>query len=97
MATPSVIATSSKQCMTQNMSKPTPKNTVLKVENGGPTVAKTMVLDKYPIVLRVVVGVPYIFILRKIHKFALCLAGVKIGTKGWEATRGSFGSWIPRG
>ena len=70
---------------------------MVKVENGGPTVAKTMVLDKYPIVLRVVVGVSYIFIPRKIHKFALCLAGVKIGRKGWEAPRGSFGSWTPRG
>ena len=38
------------------------RNTVVKVENGGPTVAKTMVLDKYPIVLRVVDGVFYIFL-----------------------------------
>ena len=44
------------------MSKLTPKNTVVKVENGGPTVAKTMVLDKYPILLRVVDGVFYIYI-----------------------------------
>ena len=44
------------------MSKLTPKNTVVKVGNGGPTVAKTMVLDKYPVVLRVVDNVFYIFL-----------------------------------
>ena len=43
------------------MSKVTSKTTVVKVENGGPTVAKTMVLDKYPIVLSVD-GVFYIFL-----------------------------------
>ena len=37
-------------------------DTVVNVEKGGPTVAKTMVLDKYPIVLRVVDGVFYIYI-----------------------------------
>ena len=44
------------------MSNLAPKNTVVKVENGGPTFAKTMVLDKYPIVLRVVDGVFYMCI-----------------------------------
>ena len=66
------------------MPKLTSKTTVVKVEHGGPTVAKTMALDKYPIVLRVVDGVFSIFIHRKIHKSALCLAGVEINRKGWK-------------
>ena len=77
------------------MSKVTSETTVVKVENGGPTVAKTMVLDKSPIALRVVDGVSYIFIPRKIHKLALCLAGVKIGRKGWKLEQLPARAWIP--
>ena len=36
------------------------------------------------IVLRVVDGVSYIFIPRKIYKSALCLAGVELGRRGWK-------------
>ena len=66
------------------MSKVTSKTTVVKVENGGPTVAETMVLDKYPVVLRLVDGEFYSCLHGKIHKFALCLTGVKIARKGWK-------------
>ena len=57
---------------------------MVRVENGGSTGAKTMLLDKYLIVLRVVDGVSYIFIPRKIYKSALCLAGVELGRRGWK-------------